>query len=104
MMALANDTPETIRATWEWWEQICSFNLNGKAPVDYAFGPMLLLDPGSLAFDLPTSYGYNLIFKDFEDYVQGMSNPSWHQWISYETKSLNRDAIAKLTINSRVFN
>jgi hypothetical protein len=29
-----------------------------------------------------------------------MSLPSWHQWISYETKSLDRDLIAKLTIDS----
>jgi hypothetical protein len=100
MIALANDTPETIRKTWEGWEQICLMNLNGNAPVDYAFGPMILLDPGSLAFDRPTSYGYRLIFKDLEDYIKGMSLPSWHQWISYETKSLNRDLITKLTIDS----
>ncbi len=100
MAALANDTPETIKGTWQTWEQICSLNLNGNAPVDYAFGPMLLLDPGSLAFDRPTSYGYRTVFKNFEDYYRGMSLPSWHQWISYETKFLNRDSIAKLIIDS----
>jgi radical SAM superfamily enzyme YgiQ (UPF0313 family) len=100
MLALANDTPETIKKTWESWEQICRLNLNYNFPVDYAFGPMILLDPGSLAFDRPTSYGYRLIFKDLEDYVKGMSLPSWHQWISYETKSLDRDLIADLTIDS----
>jgi radical SAM superfamily enzyme YgiQ (UPF0313 family) len=100
MLALANDTPETIKKTWQSWEQICALNLNDNAPVDYAFGPMILLDPGSLAFDRPTSYGYHLIFKDLEDYVKGLSLPSWHQWISYETKSLNRDLIAKMTIDS----
>jgi B12-binding domain/radical SAM domain protein len=100
MLALANDTPETIKKTWESWEYICRLNLNFNAPVDYAFGPMILLDPGSLAFDRPTSYGYQLIFKDLEDYIQGMSLPSWHQWISYETKFLDRDQITKLTIDS----
>ena len=78
-------------------------NINDNAPVDYAFGPMVLLDPGSLAFDQPTSYGYNLVFKDFEDYVDGMSLPSWHQWISYETKHLDRKAIAGQTIDSLEF-
>lgn len=100
MIALGNDTPETIHSTWEEWEQICSMNVNGNAPVDYAFGPMILLDPGSLAFDRTTSYGYRLIFKNFEDYVRGMSQPSWHQWISYETKFLDRDAIVQLIIDS----
>ncbi len=100
MIALGNDTPETIQSTWEEWEQICMMNLKGNAPVDYAFGPMILLDPGSLAFDRTTSYGYRLIFKNFEDYVKGMSLPSWHQWISYETKFLDREAIAKWIIDS----
>ena len=100
MLVLAEDTPETIKKTWESWEQICELNLNEGAPVDYAFGPMILLDPGSLAFDKPTNHGYKLVFKDLEDYIAGMSLPSWHQWISYETGSLNRDLIAKLIIDS----
>jgi len=102
MIGLANDTPKTIGETWEMWEQICLINLKGKGKkrVDYAFGPMILLDPGSPAFDSPTSYGYRLIFKNLEDYIKGMSLPSWHQWISYETKFLNRDSITKLIIDS----
>ncbi len=98
MIALANDTAETIKQTWNGWEHICSLNRIDHAPVDYAFGPMILLDPGSLAFDRSTSYGYRLVFKNLEDYIKGMSLPSWHQWISYETKFLNRDEITKLTI------
>ena len=100
MIALANDTPETVKMTWDSWEQICLMNVNKNVPVDYAFGPMVLLDPGSLAFDRPTSYGYRLVFKDLEDYVRGMSLPSWHQWVSYETKFLDKDQIVELTIDS----
>jgi len=100
MIALANDTEETIQQTWKSWEQICTLNINGQAPVDYAFGPMILLDPGSLAFDRALSYGYRPVFKTLEDYIAGMSLPAWHQWISYETKFLNREAIAKLTVDS----
>ena len=102
MIALADDTPETIRKTWKTWEQICQINSKNQdiAPVLYAFGPMILLDPGSLAFDLPNGNGYRLIFKNFEDYYKGLSLPSWHQWISYETKHLNRDLITKLVIDS----
>ena len=42
MIALGNDTPETIQETWKSWEQICSLNIHEHAPVDYAFGPMIL--------------------------------------------------------------
>jgi hypothetical protein len=29
-----------------------------------------------------------------------MSNPSWHQWLSYETDMMDRAAITKLVIDS----
>lgn len=102
MIALANDTHKTIRETWQMWEQICLTRQGskGRALVHFAFGPMILLDPGSHGFDFPTSHGYRLIFKTLEDYINGMSLPSWHQWISYETKSLDRESITKLIIDS----
>ena len=100
MLALANDTTETIKQTWKSWEEIVRLNMMFNAPADFAFGPMLLLDPGSPAFDRPNSYGFKLVFNNFEDYVNGMSHPSWHQWISYETKHLDKEQIAQLTIDS----
>jgi len=100
MIALAGDTEETVRETWQGWEQICSLHLKENTPVDYAFGPMILLDPGSLAFDFPSIHGYRVLFKTAEDYIHGMSLPSWHQWISYETKQLTKDQIIQLIIDS----
>jgi hypothetical protein len=91
-----------VKETWKVWEQICVMNENGKgkSPIHHAFGPMILLDPGSPAFDYPANYGYRLRFSNLEEYVEGMSLLSWHQWISYETKYLNRESIAKLIIDS----
>ena len=43
----------------------------GKAPVNYGYGPMILLDPGSHAFDHPAQYGYRLRFKNLVDYIEG---------------------------------
>lgn len=97
MLGLANENVETIRKTVEIWEKICIMN-KGFDNVNFAFGPMILLDPGSLAFDYPEKYGYKLIFKNFKDYLNGLSMPSWHQWISYETKFFDREKIANLTI------
>lgn len=91
-----------MKDTWKIWEQICIINResSGKSPVHHAFGPMILLDPGSLAFDYPEKHGYRIKFNNIEEYIKGMSLPSWHQWISYETRFLNRDAITQLIIDS----
>lgn len=102
MIALAKDTPETIKKNWEVWEEICRLNdkTADRASAMYSFGPMILLDPGSHAFDYPDKYGYRLRFKNLEDYVSGMSLPSWYQWISYETEYLSKNMIIKLINNS----
>ena len=102
MIALGNDTHETVNETWGMWNQICKNNLSlqGDKLVNYAFGPMILLDPGSIGFDYSPNKGYKTIFKSLEDYIDGISLPAWHQWISYETKHLNREKIAELIINS----
>ena len=97
MLGLANETLETINQTVKLWEKICIMD-RGLNSVSFAFGPMILLDPGSLAFDYPARFGYKLVFKNFRDYIEGLSMPSWHQWISYETKFLTRDDIANLSV------
>jgi B12-binding domain/radical SAM domain protein len=105
MLGLADETRETIEETWRLWKRISSIDQaarTGHSPgsVSYAFGPMVLLDPGSLAFDFPAKHGYRLISKNLEEYVKAMASPSWHQWVSYETKSLDRDSIVNLTLDS----
>ncbi|HVP23802.1 MAG TPA: radical SAM protein [Conexivisphaerales archaeon] len=105
MLGLADETPETMAETWKLWERISSMDDHGGSPgrpgsVSYAFGPMILLDPGSLAFDFPEKYGYRLLARNLTEYVEAMELPSWHQWISYETRNLDRSSMARLMIDS----
>jgi len=62
-------------------------------------GP-IILDPGSLAFDFPERYGYKVTFGNLEEYIEALSEPSWHQWINYETNLLNEDALIELIFES----
>lgn len=111
MVGLAKENRETFKETHNMWKQL--YMLDQKARSDGKFGdleqhfrvggpvmsPMILLDPGSLAFDFPAKYGYRLIFRDFEEYVKGLSGPSWHLWINYETE-LDKNKLAKLMLES----
>ncbi|MEM2924582.1 MAG: radical SAM protein [Methanocellales archaeon] len=106
MLALGEETQDSLRQTWDFWEKFYQMNFNshlkGKciSMVKPEFGFMLLLDPGSLAFDFPEEYGYRLFFKNAEDYFKAMSMPSWHLWLSYETKYLSRKEILMLILES----
>ncbi|PUA31367.1 MAG: hypothetical protein B9J98_06750 [Candidatus Terraquivivens tikiterensis] len=105
MLALAEDNYDTVKETWKLWEKICMMDQEARSEeypitVNYGFGPMILLDPGSLAFDNPSSYGYRMLSNTLEGHIKQMEQPSWHQWINYETKYLRRDEIAKLILDT----
>lgn len=112
MIGLAQENKETIKETYNLWETLCQLDhkallgnkFENEKQRDLVKGPvighMILLDPGSLAFDFLKKYGYKLTSKNLEDYINGLSAPSWHQWISYETELLNRDELAYLILES----
>ncbi len=105
MVGLAGETFETFEQTSRLWDELYAMSharpegvQEGTGAVRHAFGTMILLDPGSLAFDYSEKYGYKLLFKNLRDYIAGMKMPSWHQWISYETRLLSREDIARLAL------
>jgi B12-binding domain/radical SAM domain protein len=107
MIGLSYQSEDTLRETWKFWDKILTTNtveyedFKLKLPKVVAeFDIMTYLDPGSLAFDYPEKYGYRLNFNNFTGYQQGMLNPSWKYWFSYETMTLNRDNLPGLIFDS----
>lgn len=105
MVGLAGETRSSMEETWRLWDRIYTAAEGARTPggettVIHSLGPMILLDPGSMAFDSPEKHGYKLISKSLEDYIKAMSSPSWHQWLSYETEEMDRAAIADLVMDS----
>jgi hypothetical protein len=95
MIGLAAETRDSISMTYELCDQLLQLRqLN--TPILVGGTLMLLLDPGSLAFDFPEKYGYQLLFKTFNDYYTALSTPFWTQWISYQTKFLEHKDLIEL--------
>jgi B12-binding domain/radical SAM domain protein len=111
-VGLAGETRETIKETWELWDKLCSLDkmaldkgtfgrsVDSLAPVGGPIIGPIILEPGSLAFDFPDKYGYRLTFSNLEEYIKGLSQPSWHQWLNHETKQLDKDALIELIFES----
>ncbi len=55
------------------------------------------LDPGSLAFEKPESYGYQLFFNTLEEHRTALEAPSWKYTLSYQTRWMTRDEIVSST-------
>lgn len=109
---LAGETRENIEETWKLecilaeMEQKMLKNSGSRDAQIPAGGPIsgpIALDPGSLAFDFPEKYGYRLLYRNLEEYVGGLSGPSWHQWINYETELLDKKALIDLILESAGF-
>lgn len=100
---LGHETLESIKITWSIWEKIGSIEkeVKTRSRIFVEVGSMILLDPGSLAFNYPNKYGYKLRFKNFYEYYQAMQkSPFWTHWISYETVNFNAQQLANLMMES----
>jgi radical SAM superfamily enzyme YgiQ (UPF0313 family) len=113
-VGLAGETKENVRETWDLWAELNE--LDRKAHAQGYFGDIddtvpiggpilgpILLDPGSRAFDFPEKHGYKLLYNNLEAYIEGLSQPSWHQWLNYETELLDKNAIVELILQSIEF-
>ena len=102
MLTLGLENKDSLRRMFLLWKKLLSLNKSGigSRNVSVDFGPMLLLDPGSLAFDNPEKYGYRLIFKDFVSHYNAMNLPHWSLWFNYETKNFGRSKLSRIVLDS----
>lgn len=102
-VGLAGETHNEIFETYNLWDKLRSldqkaivkggFGRRGKTPVGGPIIGPIFLDPGSQAYDSPEKYGYKLLFNSLEEYIEGFSKPSWHQWLNYETNLIAKDKL-----------
>ncbi|GFE57351.1 B12-binding domain-containing radical SAM protein [Geobacter sp. AOG1] len=105
-VGLAGETADDVKKTWEIWEKLTAIDRSSQAAgmVDVPLGgPIvgpIVLDPGSPAFDDPEKHGYKLLYKNLEEYVGGLSQPSWHQWLNYETELMDNATLVDLILDT----
>lgn len=98
-VGLAGETGENVKETWDVWSKLSKMDRAAHAAGKFAApcgGPIvgpIVLDPGSQAFDQPEAYGYRLKYKNLKEYVAGLMQPSWHQWLNYDTPQLDNAAM-----------
>jgi radical SAM superfamily enzyme YgiQ (UPF0313 family) len=113
-VGLAGESEKEMADTWKLWEELDALNREAFAGgrLDYiretipaggqVMGP-IVLDPGSRAFDDPEAHGYRLLYKDLEQYVEALSQPTWDQWLNYETELMDRSQILDMIYQTLEF-
>ena len=64
------------------------------------FAPFV--DPGSRVFEEPDKWGYSFFARTLEEHKRLLENPSWKHVLSYETKWMDRNAIAETSYDAAV--
>lgn len=106
---LAGENSENIKETWKLWEDLTALDRHSqvsgelKVPLGGPISGPIVIDPGSPAFDHPEKYGYKLSYKTLEQYIEGLSQPSWHQWLNYETEELDNNQMVDLILSTVEF-
>lgn len=113
-MGLAGETENRMKETWSLWEKLDQMDytaslkgifgdIESSVPIGGQILGPIVLDPGSRAFDSPGKYGYRLLYKNMEEYIKGLSLPSWHQWLNYETLVSDKKTIVDMIQRSIEF-
>ncbi|RKY03337.1 MAG: TIGR04190 family B12-binding domain/radical SAM domain protein, partial [Spirochaetes bacterium] len=95
MIGLPYQTYDSVMGTVEYSDYLLSMFGNKKTLFPFISPLAPFLDPGSIVFENPEKFGYHLFYKSVEEHRLALLNPSWKMVLSYETKWMKRDEIAK---------
>lgn len=100
-MGLAFGLPKQTAASALEAVDFCQYlleTLGGDSRLVPFIAPLApFLDPGSPAFENPDKFGYRLHCHTLEDHRQALLAPTWKHILSYETRWMDRDALAATT-------
>ena len=106
MLGLPFETKDTAMTTIEYLEAMVRKHAKFVGPdrderqFAAEIGPMILLDAGSRAFDMPESHGYRLLHRTLKDHHDALGKPHWKDYINYETSDLTRNQLAELFLEA----
>jgi len=93
MIGLPKQTPQSARETVEYCDHLWQ-EFKGDKRLFLFIAPISpFLDPGSLGFEQPKRYGYNVLFKTLEEHRQALLAPNWRDSLNYETRWMSRQQI-----------
>jgi B12-binding domain/radical SAM domain protein len=96
MIGLSEQTPDSALATVDYCRKLLTRFGDGRLiPFTSPLAPFL--DPGSRAYEQADRYGYIRRAHTLDDHRRLLLQPTWKHILSYETRWMDRDALADVT-------
>ncbi|MHB8170144.1 MAG: TIGR04190 family B12-binding domain/radical SAM domain protein [Thermincolia bacterium] len=97
MTGIPKQTYENALASIDYCRHLLE-KFNGDKRLALFIAPLApFLDPGSLAYENPDTYGYKKFCHTLDDHRRALMQPSWKQMLSFETDAMTRDEIVEAT-------
>ncbi|MEE4312372.1 MAG: TIGR04190 family B12-binding domain/radical SAM domain protein [candidate division KSB1 bacterium] len=98
MIGVPKQTTASVMETIDYCDHL--LNKFGKKVVPFIAPLAPFLDPGSIAYENPEEFGYDILYTSFEEHRTAMLNPSWKYFLNYQTKWMTRDQIVDVTYDA----
>jgi len=96
MTGLPEQTPQSVLDGVGYCERLMARFDDGRL-IPFV-GPLApFVDPGSLFYEKPDLYGYDIRYRTLEEHRQALLAPTWKHILNYETRWMSRDDIASVT-------
>ena len=95
MIGISGQTTDSVLETIDYCEYLLDKFDKRVVPFIAPLAPFL--DPGSIAYENPEKYGYEILYHSFEEHRKALLNPSWKYFLNYQTIWMNRDQIVDVT-------
>lgn len=98
-IGLPEQEPEDVFADVRYSEKLFKEFNNENMKISAFISPLTpFLDPGSLIYEFPESYGYRIRANSIQDYYDLLDfGTGWEDFLNYETDRMNRKTIEETT-------
>jgi len=97
MIGLPGQDYQSVMATIDYCEQLLCQNKGDNRLWPFISPMAPFLDPGSLGYERPEKYGYQVRDRTLAAHAQALLQPTWKHVLNYETRWMTRDDIAAAT-------
>ena len=103
-IGLPNQTKEDVLKDADYIEHLTKEYSSDEMPIYGFISPLApFLDPGSLFYEKPDTYGFTVHTKGIMDYYNLLENgKSWDDFLNYETKWMSKKEIVEATYLSGI--
>ena len=100
MTGLPFQTIEDAMKVASYFEYLLN-KIDGIGKLEAFTAPLApFIDPGSLAFENPEKFGYNIFYRTFTDHKNALLEPHWKYTLNYCTKWMSRDLIVEASLRA----